>query len=298
MGTKGLTVLSKAYFLLAGLTFLSLPIMTFLLAFPIIRFLKPNPDHSQSIGIFMFGIFAIMAVGMLLGFALAIMQLKTWRLLANRQRWKFCITTAGLSCLFIPLGTMVGLYTISYLRRQEIRDIFNSATTTDANATRIIPMTAQGWNGFSKVMMGVSAILFVIGGGFAINTALFLRQSVPATGTIVRLIENHAEKGGVTYAPVFTFQDASGKTHEVTSSSSSNPPIGGVGSEIPVLYEQHHPQNARIDSFFSLWGGAAIGGGLGLFYLIIFWIVHRVTKQKMALAKAAQNISIIAGEEK
>ncbi|HNW91875.1 MAG TPA: hypothetical protein PKM88_03080, partial [bacterium] len=205
MGNKGLTILSKVYFLLAGLTFLFLPIMTFLLAFSLIRFFKPNPHNSQSVDYYMFGIFAIIVAGMMLGLALAIMQLKTWRFLANKQRWKFCITTAGLSCLLFPLGTVVGLYTISSLRRQEIRDIFATATTTDVNATKLFPMTAKSWNSFSRVTMVVSAILVATGVGFTINTMVFIQKSVPATGTIVKFIENHTEKGGLTYAPVFTF---------------------------------------------------------------------------------------------
>ena len=42
-----------------------------------------------------------------------------------------------------------------------------------------------------------------------------------------------------------------------------------VGETVDVFFDPNAPQNAMLDAFFSLWGGAAITGGLGLVFLLV-----------------------------
>jgi hypothetical protein len=56
---------------------------------------------------------------------------------------------------------------------------------------------------------------------------------------------------------------------EFTSSASSNPPGYHVGETVPVLYLDSNPYNAKLNSFFSLWGGALILGCIGAVFLSI-----------------------------
>ncbi|MDX1757914.1 MAG: DUF3592 domain-containing protein, partial [Marinobacter sp.] len=57
-----------------------------------------------------------------------------------------------------------------------------------------------------------------------------------------------------------------GRQVEFKSSTGSNPPSYSRGELVPVLYEAENPASARINGFFSLWGGALIVGVLGLIF--------------------------------
>ena len=128
--------------------------------------------------------------------------------------------------------------------------------------------------------MGLSGMFIIIGVGAGAYRYQWIQNAEPATAMIVELIERESESG-VTYAPVFVFRDSAGQEHTVRSSVSSYPPAGEVGENIFVLYPSDKPQFARIDTFFAKWGLATIAGGLGLFYLLIFWLVAILTRRRM-----------------
>ncbi len=48
----------------------------------------------------------------------------TGRNLARRRRFGVCLVGAGLECLFVPAGTILGAVTLSTLLRPEIRSLF------------------------------------------------------------------------------------------------------------------------------------------------------------------------------
>jgi hypothetical protein len=65
------------------------------------------------------------------------------------------------------------------------------------------------------------------------------------------------------------FIDQKGEKIEFTSSTSSNPPRYSKGEKVEVLYLPTEPEKAKINSFFALWGGVVILGGMGgVFFLI------------------------------
>lgn len=147
------------------------------------------------------------------------------------------------------------------------------------------PRSAMDWNRFAKAMMWLCGSLIILGMVFAFRTALFLQTAQPTAGTIIELIERKSDDGNTLFAPVYTFVDTSGETNRVISSSASYPPIGLVGDNIPVLFDPKNPSRSEIDRFFNLWGFAAISGGLGTFYLLVFLIVALLTKRKMMKAQ-------------
>jgi hypothetical protein len=100
------------------------------------------------------------------------------------------------------------------------------------------------------------------------STNSFLKEAVTAEGTVVELVRSRSSDS-TTYAPVIHFIDGTGETVEFTSSTSSNPPSYSEGEKVEVLYLPSRPQEAKINSFFSLWGAVVIVGGLGgVFFLI------------------------------
>jgi hypothetical protein len=100
------------------------------------------------------------------------------------------------------------------------------------------------------------------------DTTAFLGEAARAEGTVVDLIESRSSDS-TTYRPVVNFTATSGRTIGFASSSGSNPPSYDRGDKVDVFYLPADPENARIDGFFSLWGGATILAGLGSAFLIV-----------------------------
>ncbi len=100
------------------------------------------------------------------------------------------------------------------------------------------------------------------------STSNFLKEAVKAEGAVVELVRSQSSDS-TTYRPVVHFLSQDGRQIEFTSTSGSNPPSYTSGEKVEVLYLPSAPQDARINGFFSLWGGPVIVGGMGsLFFLI------------------------------
>ena len=110
----------------------------------------------------------------------------------------------------------------------------------------------------------------MLAGAFALynNTASFLDRSATAQGTVVELIRSRSSDS-TSYYPVVQFRAASGREIEFQSNSGSNPPSYNRGAQVTVLYEPANPEDAKIDGFFSLWGGTLIVGILGAVFGLI-----------------------------
>ena len=67
--------------------------------------------------------------------ALALVILVSGRNLCHRQRYKFCLIVAGISCLLIPYGTVLGVLTIMTLMRPSVKQIFgvDESAVTEAD---------------------------------------------------------------------------------------------------------------------------------------------------------------------
>lgn len=100
------------------------------------------------------------------------------------------------------------------------------------------------------------------------STSSFLERAVSAQGEVVQLVRSRSSDS-TSYYPVVVFRDASGRSVEFQSNTGSNPPSYSRGEKVQVLYETSDPHGARIDGFFSLWGGALILGILGGAFALI-----------------------------
>jgi len=78
-------------------------------------------------------IFAV--VGSLLfviGIMMAICILIAGRSLAMRKRYTFALVMACVECLFVPFGTILGVFTIVALSRESIRTLFTKPTVQNS----------------------------------------------------------------------------------------------------------------------------------------------------------------------
>jgi len=121
----------------------------------------------------------------------------------------------------------------------------------------------------------ILGFLFIFGGPVllaysvvsVVRTRAFLRRCAETSGEVVHL-EHSTDRMGTTsyesYAPVFAFMAANGKAYRVTSTVYSSPADFNVGDCVRVRYDPANPQDARIHSFFEIWGTALISGTVGL----------------------------------
>ena len=73
--------------------------------------------------------FVIMMIAfmfILLGWTLAALMAFAGRSLAQRKRYTFCLVMGGVECLFMPVGTVLGVFTIIVLVRDSVKELFKS----------------------------------------------------------------------------------------------------------------------------------------------------------------------------
>src|SRR5882724_9376431 len=86
---------------------------------------KPGEDLPPE---FLGWIFAVLgSLLFLVGIAMAICILIAGRSLAFRKRYTFVLVMACIECLFIPFGTILGVFTIVVLSRESVKALFSMA---------------------------------------------------------------------------------------------------------------------------------------------------------------------------
>ena len=87
---------------------------------------KPGEDLPPE---FLGWIFAVLgSLLFLIGIAMAICILIAGRSLALRKRYSFALVMACIECLFVPFGTILGVFTIVVLSRESARGLFRTAS--------------------------------------------------------------------------------------------------------------------------------------------------------------------------
>jgi uncharacterized membrane protein YuzA (DUF378 family) len=66
----------------------------------------------------------------LVGLAMAICILVAGRTLAKRRRYWFTFVVACVECLFMPFGTILGVFTLIVLSRHSVKQLFGLETVT------------------------------------------------------------------------------------------------------------------------------------------------------------------------
>jgi hypothetical protein len=120
-------LLSIFHYVLGGLT-------AFFGCFPIIHvamglFLILAPEKfgpgSQQPPAFMGWFFFILGgFFILVGWTLAILILLVGRFMGRRTRYSYCFVMACVECIFMPFGTVLGVFTIIALNRPTVKELF------------------------------------------------------------------------------------------------------------------------------------------------------------------------------
>ena len=90
----------------------------------------PGPNNQEPPPAFLGWIFiAVGAVFILAGITMAICILIAGRCLPRRKGYSFALVMACIECLFVPLGTILGVFTIVALSRESVKALFARAQT-------------------------------------------------------------------------------------------------------------------------------------------------------------------------
>ena len=118
---KYLQLLSIFHYVVGGLAacFACIPIIH--LTIGIAMLVGAIDDAPEFVGAFLvvIAMFAILA-----GWTLAVCMIIAGRCLAKRKRYMFCLVIAAVSCIFMPFGTVLGVFTIVVLMRPSVKELF------------------------------------------------------------------------------------------------------------------------------------------------------------------------------
>ncbi len=122
-----LKLLSIFHYIVGGLTGLFALIPTLHLVVGLFLVLGPrhtfrSGDAPPAIMGLLFIFFALAAIT--LGLILAIAIICSGRFLSRRKHYTFCLVVAGVECIFMPFGTVLGVFTLIVLLRDSVKQLF------------------------------------------------------------------------------------------------------------------------------------------------------------------------------
>ncbi len=124
-----LTILSVFHYVVGGLKALvaCVPCIHFGLGWVMV-FVPLFSGDAETLPVTLVGaVFVVVASLLILaGWALAVCMIYAGRCLAERKHFTFCLIIAGIECIFIPFGTILGVFTIIVLTRPSVREMFSS----------------------------------------------------------------------------------------------------------------------------------------------------------------------------
>ena len=90
----------------------------------------PGPNNQEAPPVFLGWIFIVLgAVFFLAGVTMAVCILIAGRCLSRRNGYSFALVIACIECLFVPFGTILGVFTIVALSRESVKALFSGAET-------------------------------------------------------------------------------------------------------------------------------------------------------------------------
>jgi hypothetical protein len=121
-----------------------------------------------------------------------------------------------------------------------------------------------------QILLFVVATILLLASIFlASSTQRFIRSAQAASGKVVDNLPDVDSDGDTVYKPRFVFTLSNGEEVSVQSQVGTSPPSFRKGQSVTVLYDPSSPQQARINSFMQLWGGAVILIAVAVIFLVV-----------------------------
>lgn len=125
-----LRLLSIFHYVYAGITALFSCFPLIYVGMGVAIFTGAFKDSGDSPPGFVGGLFALFGlVGFVFVLAMAGLAAYAGKCLSERKRYTYCIVVAAISCLSVPFGTALGVFTIVVLQRPGVRAMFGTPST-------------------------------------------------------------------------------------------------------------------------------------------------------------------------
>ena len=125
---RNLDLLGIFHYVLAGITalFSSIPILYVAIGVAaLMGVLPPDTNTGEPFPPFLGWMFIVMgAMWMLPGWGLAIVMFLSGRKIRQRKHWTFSVVVAGIECAFVPLGTVLGVFTLMTLTKPSVKEAY------------------------------------------------------------------------------------------------------------------------------------------------------------------------------
>lgn len=117
-----LRLLSVFHYVVGGLAafFACIPLIHFCIGAAMLT--GAIDDAPAFVGL-MFVVMSIVAIT--IGWVFAVCLIVAGKSLAKRKRYMFCLVMAAISCMFMPFGTVLGVFTIIVLMRPSAKELFS-----------------------------------------------------------------------------------------------------------------------------------------------------------------------------
>lgn len=121
-----LRTLSIFHYVLAGLSALfgTFPLIHLFMGIGMLRGAFAEPGHKGPPEFVAYIFISVALVMIVLGWTVAGLLVFSGRFLRAHRKYTFCLVVAGISCLFVPFGTLLGVFTIMVLQRPTARALF------------------------------------------------------------------------------------------------------------------------------------------------------------------------------
>ncbi len=128
--SQHLKLLSIFHYVLGGISALFALLPIFHLAFGLFLTFAPgrmgNAGPPRVIGLLMTGFALVLILG---GWAFAVLVVLAGRFLSRRKHYNYCFVLACIECICMPLGTVLGVFTILVLMRPSVKELFSPKPT-------------------------------------------------------------------------------------------------------------------------------------------------------------------------
>lgn len=129
---KHLDLLSLFHYIFGGITALTscLPIIHVILGFSMVSGKLFEESNGSASPAFIGWIFVIIGtVSIVMGLSIAVCMIVAGGKLKRRKNRVFCMVVAGIECMYMPLGTILGVFTLIALNKESIQEIFIQPST-------------------------------------------------------------------------------------------------------------------------------------------------------------------------
>lgn len=127
-----LQVLSVFHYVSAGLIVLlfCLPMIYFGLGITLV--VGGVVEETPALGVMGLILTIIATIIIVIGWFMAFLVLRAGKNLEKRKNYKSCLIGAGILCIFIPLGTILGIFTLVVLQEDSIKEMFSLNSSSKA----------------------------------------------------------------------------------------------------------------------------------------------------------------------